>query len=415
MASTQIIDPPFESSSWSVLNWVPTSLRKAHAAQGRLLARFHTSFQPVELSQSANEDDKPSSELKARVGWVDLGSGRSINTLVIDKDDDKLNSTSPSNILMSQVKHEQQEATEALPTNATKSEKRTLVMTHGYQAGLGFFYKNFSPLSQLPGWRIYALDWLGMGQSSRPRFPRFDTKRSDDENVTEIENFFVDSLEEWRDKNGIDKMTLMGGYLSACYALKYPERVERLVLVSPAGIPKRPDDLEDGQWFRGGRKVPSWVNNLWNWNITPGTVVRFAGPFGPQLVHKYTSRRFAYLPHDESKDFHDYVYHISALPGSGEYALSGLLLPGAWARKPLLDRLANLKMPTSFFYGVGDWMDYKAALEASGNMKVPHKICRVGNAGHHLYLDNPDAFNAALIAELDGNTVQHAEVEYVRH
>eukprot|EP00967_Tisochrysis_lutea_P084670 scaffold118492_cov19-Tisochrysis_lutea.AAC.1 len=28
----------------------------------------------------------------------------------------------------------------------------------------------------------------------------------------------------------------LGGYLSACYALKYPEHVEHLILVCPAGV-----------------------------------------------------------------------------------------------------------------------------------------------------------------------------------
>lgn len=58
--------------------------------------------------------------------------------------------------------------------------------------------------------------------------------------------------------------------------------------------------------------------------------------------------RFHYLNQEDAKDLHDYVYHICAQPGSGEYALATLLLPGAFARKPLFDRLARLSMPTTF-------------------------------------------------------------------
>jgi len=43
--------------------------------------------------------------------------------------------------------------------------KETLVMVHGYGAGLGFFYKNYEPLTRIPGWRLYSLDLLGMGNS----------------------------------------------------------------------------------------------------------------------------------------------------------------------------------------------------------------------------------------------------------
>ena len=39
---------------------------------------------------------------------------------------------------------------------------------------------------------------------------------------------------------GLEKIVLlghsMGGYLSCRYALKYPENVERLILVSPVGV-----------------------------------------------------------------------------------------------------------------------------------------------------------------------------------
>jgi cardiolipin-specific phospholipase len=43
----------------------------------------------------------------------------------------------------------------------------------------------------------------------------------------------------------LEKMTLaghsLGGYLSAVYALKYPDRVNKLILLSPAGVPRDPN------------------------------------------------------------------------------------------------------------------------------------------------------------------------------
>ena len=54
------------------------------------------------------------------------------------------------------------------------------------------------------------------------------------------EAFFITSLEQWRRAIGLEKMILMGhsmgGYLSATYAFQYPERIQHLVLVGPAGI-----------------------------------------------------------------------------------------------------------------------------------------------------------------------------------
>jgi cardiolipin-specific phospholipase len=52
-------------------------------------------------------------------------------------------------------------------------------------------------------------------------------------------------LESWRESVGVEKMVLvghsLGGYLASAYAVRYPDRVSGLVLVSPAGIPHGPD------------------------------------------------------------------------------------------------------------------------------------------------------------------------------
>ena len=114
--------------------------------------------------------------------------------------------------------------------------KNNLVLTHGYAAGLGFFYRNYPALASLNDWNVYSMDWLGMANSSRPKFPK-SKKNSGLDDALQAESFFVDSLEDWRITKGISKMTLvghsLGGYLNCCYALKFPNRVEKLILVSP--------------------------------------------------------------------------------------------------------------------------------------------------------------------------------------
>ena len=58
--------------------------------------------------------------------------------------------------------------------------------------------------------------------------------------TSQAEDFFVDSLAQWREAQGLDRMILvghsLGGYLSACYALRHPEHISKLILVCPAGV-----------------------------------------------------------------------------------------------------------------------------------------------------------------------------------
>ena len=99
---------------------------------------------------------------------------------------------------------------------------------------------------------MLALDWLGMMNSSRPRFPRGCTPHccgreccaSADKSVDLAIDFMVSSLEAWREAMGVDKMQLLchsvGAYYGTHYAMKHPDKVEKLVLISPAGLGESP-------------------------------------------------------------------------------------------------------------------------------------------------------------------------------
>ncbi len=250
-------------------------------------------------------------------------------------------------------------------TTPSPSAPPPAVLLHGYGAGLGFFFQNLPILGRWAGNRgssAYAVDWLGMGRSARVQFS-VKAKRDDiDGRVKEAEAFFVDSLEEWREKMGLEKMTLighsLGGYLSVVYALKYPTRVNKLILLSPAGIPRDPnttvvsrevvdsqvtgndsdqaetatqgtvESMKSGQRAEQRRESRSrkLFTYLWEEGWSPFQVVRSTMFWGPMLVGKYSTRRFIGLGVDDTKAMHEYILNITLAKGSGEYCICERLL-----------------------------------------------------------------------------------------
>ena len=132
-----------------------------------------------------------------------------------------------------------------LPPKRDPNEK-VLVLTHGFGSGIGFFYPNFTQLATIYDC-VIAFDWLGMGSSCRTPARGTPIKgwlNSQAMTPTKASDFFVDSLEEFRQELGLDSFVLaghsLGGYLAGRYAYKYPLSIKGLVLISPAGIPPLP-------------------------------------------------------------------------------------------------------------------------------------------------------------------------------
>jgi len=120
-----------------------------------------------------------------------------------------------------------------------------LVMVHGLGGSVLAFHKNFRKLSA--NRVVYGIDLPGFGLSSRQvKFPSSKEKYLHDDLseasdlVMRCEKRMIELIEKWRKKMKIEKMILLGhsfgGYLSARYALAYPDQVQHLVMVDPWGI-----------------------------------------------------------------------------------------------------------------------------------------------------------------------------------
>jgi len=225
---------------------------------------------------------------------------------------------------------------------------------------------------------------------------------------------------------GLGKMTLighsLGAYFSVAYALKYPERVNKLILLSPAGFPRGPNwtdpsrEIVDEGTSKPGESgtfqqaTEDQVNKieaeqkkekqqmtrtrrlftyLWEEGWSPFQVIRSALFWGPLLVGKYSSRRFPSLDPSETRDMHEYLLNITLSKGSGEYCISHILAPGAYAHMPLVERIAMLPkdMLVTFMYGDQDWMDPVGGFDSVERLRQagnPNgKMYIITDAGHH--------------------------------
>lgn len=272
--------------------------------------------------------------------------------------------------------------------NEVPENKIPLVMLHGMGAGIGIWVLNLDSVPK--NRKVYALDLLGFGRSSRPSFP---------DSVIGVEDQYLSSLEQWRKDNRLDRFTLLGhsfgGYLATLYAKKYPQHIAHLILADPWGYSKVPEVR---------RQLPlRWklvVNVMKPFNIFSG--LRAAGPLGPKLVNKMRpDLKLKFNKHVKDVDaVPNYIYHCNAQDPSGEVAFKSLHLELGFARFPLIDRIADLdkNMPITMIYGAQSWMDptngYRVQELREGMAPVAVEL--ILNAGHHVYADDPTRFNSLL-------------------
>uniref|UniRef100_H3CLV8 1-acylglycerol-3-phosphate O-acyltransferase ABHD5 n=1 Tax=Tetraodon nigroviridis TaxID=99883 RepID=H3CLV8_TETNG len=266
-----------------------------------------------------------------------------------------------------------------------------LVLLHGFGGGVGLWAQNLDVLSQRRP--VYALDLLGFGRSSRPDFST---------DAREAEQQFVESIEQWRDKVGLESMILLGhnlgGYLAVSYCIKYPRRVKLIVLVEPWGVPERPDTAEED------RPIPVWIKALGAMfsPFNPLAGLRLLGPLGTgptliQVLRPDFKKKFSSMFSDNTVP--DYIYHLNVQSPSGETAFRNMT-PYGWAKRPMIHRMDQLQphIPIAIIYGSRSSVDSNSGaaireLKPGGGVE----LVTIRGAGHYVYADQPDDFNRRVL------------------
>jgi len=152
-----------------------------------------------------------------------------------------------------------------------------------------------------------------MGGSSRPSFKIKDPQ--------EAEDYLVAWFEKWRLAVRIDGLTnfvlaghSFGGYVSGLYAMRYPQHIKKLLMLSPVGVTTYPPDFDfypelEMRLKQQKRKVPSrcafnccfgCVGKLWKCKCSPFGIMRCCGKCCvDKLMKNYIKNRFRSVPEHE--------------------------------------------------------------------------------------------------------------------
>jgi 4,5:9,10-diseco-3-hydroxy-5,9,17-trioxoandrosta-1(10),2-diene-4-oate hydrolase len=238
-----------------------------------------------------------------------------------------------------------------------------IVLVHGSGPGAGGhanFSANIGVLAEA-GFRVLVPDLIGFGWSSKP----------DDMDYTL--DMFVETFRQFLDHVGIDKAVLVGNSLGGAvvmgFALAYPERVSKLVLMAPGGIESRE------RYFQM-EGIQSMVSRFVGAGFDAGTMAEILKLLAFDTRHISPGMVESRLA----------VYETQP-----KAVLGRIIIPD------LTDRLGDLKMPIIGFWG---WED--KFCPATGAQKIVSacpdaRMTLFSRCGHWVMIERADAFNRDVI------------------
>jgi 4,5:9,10-diseco-3-hydroxy-5,9,17-trioxoandrosta-1(10),2-diene-4-oate hydrolase len=246
-----------------------------------------------------------------------------------------------------------------------------LLLIHGFGLSVEIWQHNIEPLAKF--YKVYAIDLVGFGRTEKHEGPY-------------TPSFMVDFINDALTAMNLEKVTLiglsMGGGLSILYTLRFPHKVDKLVLVDSAGL---------------GKEVIFSMRLM-------------SLPFLGEFVTK-PSRKMAYLffkpavlnPAQLKGQFTDIYYELFSLPGAQTAMLkvirSGCNIFGI--KKDVLNEtlmnLHRITSPTLIIWGRQDAIiPLKQAYYAKEKISNS-KLHVIEQCGHMPNFEKPDEFNQVVL------------------
>ena len=241
-------------------------------------------------------------------------------------------------------------------------EGKTLILLHGLGASAERWSRVIPPLSKY--FHVIIPDIIGFGYSDKPA-------------VEYTMDFFIDFFKVFLDNLRVSKSSIIGssfgGHVATEFAIRFNRMVEKLVLVSPAGMMK---------------------------TSTPTLDRYIMAALYPVHEHVYEAfREMAYDSNAVNEEIvMDFVNRMRLT--NAKYAFMSTVLGIRYAPK-LNGRLSNIIDPTLLLWGEQDKM---IPLQYSREYdEIPKRqLVVIRNCGHTPYVERPMMFNKIVLKFLVG-------------
>lgn len=261
---------------------------------------------------------------------------------------------------------------------ASAPDAKTVVFIHGLGSYLKFWRSQLDAFNQ-QGYRVIAVDLPGYGKSDKPgTFPYTM------EAMADVVRELVDTLH-------VEKPILaghsMGGQTSLSYAIRYPDALSGLVLVSPAGF-------EKFSW-----KEKAWFERVMSTDLIKGS---------PESAIWGSVRQGNFMHWRPGLDWLvEERVRVAKSPEFDAYAYANVRTVKGLSHDDFVrDNLQHITVPTLIVYGTDDRLIPNPFLHGGetrdimeyGASRIPGaKLVPLKGCGHTLQLDCPEQFNAAAL------------------
>ena len=197
--------------------------------------------------------------------------------------------------------------------------------------------------------------------------------------------FYAGIIKELTAELDLQRVTLaghsMGGQIALTTALLYPEIVENLILVDPAGF----------ESFTKGQK--QWFRNVMTYDGVRLTTA--------EAIQNNLATNFYRLPKDAEFMITDRLAMRTASDFGG-YCYAVVQSVSGMVDNPVIDYLQDIKVPTLIFFGENDNLipnrflnpGRTESIAREGAEKIKNsKLVMVAKCGHFMMFEHPETFN----------------------